>query len=114
MSRLVPYAIAYYNDFVKPTQKYRLPTEQEAAALNDLKAALEQLDAHTSAEDTQTQVYEIGKKYYADDLKAWFKVMYETLLGQSTGPRMGSFIALYGIKESIALITDAVEGKLAK
>ncbi|MBO4643229.1 MAG: lysine--tRNA ligase, partial [Alphaproteobacteria bacterium] len=114
LSRLVPYAIAYYNDFVKPTQKYRLPTEQEKGALNDLKAALEQLDAHTSAEDTQTLVYEIGKKYYADDLKAWFKVMYETLLGQSTGPRMGSFIALYGIKESIALITDAVEGKLAK
>ena len=38
--------------------------------------------------------------------------MYETLLGQQTGPRMGSFIALYGVRESIALIDDALNGKL--
>ena len=68
--------------------------------------------ADTAAEDIQTVVYEIGKKYYPDDLKGWFKVMYETLLGQSTGPRMGSFIALYGIKESVSLINDALAGRL--
>ncbi len=113
LAKLVPYAIAYYNDFVKPTQKYRLPTEAEAAALTELRAFLESIDPKTSAEDVQTGVYEIGKKHYPDDLKGWFKVMYETLLGQSTGPRMGSFIALYGVKESIALITAAVNGELA-
>jgi lysyl-tRNA synthetase class 1 len=30
------------------------------------------------------------------------------LLGQSSGPRMGSFIALYGVDETIALIKKAL------
>lgn len=113
LAHLVPYAVAYYNDFVKPSQKYRAPAGTETAALNDLKTALENMAADTAAEDIQTVVYEIGKKYYPDDLKGWFKTMYETLLGQSTGPRMGSFIALYGVKESVNLINDALNGKLA-
>lgn len=112
LAHLVPYAVAYYNDFVKPSQKYRAPAGTETAALNDLKTTLENMAADTAAEDIQTVVYEIGKKYYPDDLKGWFKVMYETLLGQSTGPRMGSFIALYGIKESVSLINDALAGRL--
>ena len=99
LAALVPYAVAYYNDFVKPTQHYRAPEGKEIDALRDLKAVLETMPEQASAEAVQTAVYETGKKFYADDLKGWFKVMYETLLGQSTGPRMGSFIALYGIRE---------------
>ncbi len=112
LSSLIPYAIAYYHDFVKPTQTYRKPTDEEVFALNELKAELEKMSKTETAETIQTAVYEVGKKYYADNLKGWFKVMYETLLGQSTGPRMGSFIALYGIKESIGLIDKAILGQL--
>lgn len=112
LAALVPYAVAYYNDFVKPTQHYRAPEGKEIDALRDLKAVLGTMPEQASAEAVQTAVYETGKKFYADDLKGWFKVMYETLLGQSTGPRMGSFIALYGIRESVALIDDALNGKL--
>ena len=108
----MPYAAAYYNDFVKPTQHYRAPQGKEIDALRELKSVLESSPASATGEEIQTAVYEIGKKYYADDLKGWFKVMYETLLGQQTGPRMGSFIALYGVRESIALIDDALNGKL--
>lgn len=114
LARLVPYAVAYYNDFVKPLQKYRAPSAEETAALLDLKAELEKMPAEASAEDIQTAVYEVGKRHpIFTDLKMWFKTMYETMLGQQTGPRMGSFIALYGIRETIALIDDAVSGKLA-
>lgn len=112
LAALVPYAAAYYNDFVKPTQRYRAPEGKEIDALRELKSVLETSPASATGEEIQTAVYEIGKKYYADDLKGWFKVMYETLLGQQTGPRMGSFIALYGVRESIALIDDALNGKL--
>ena len=112
LAALVPYAAAYYNDFVKPTQHYRAPEGKEIDALRELKSVLESSPASATGEEIQTAVYEIGKKYYADDLKGWFKVMYETLLGQQTGPRMGSFIALYGVRESIALIDDALNGKL--
>lgn len=113
LNNLIPYAAAYYHDFVLPTQKYRKPVENEIAALNDLKSVLEAMPEGASAEEIQTAVYEVGKRHDFADLKSWFSAMYETLLGQSTGPRMGSFIALYGIGESIALIDKAVKGELA-
>jgi lysyl-tRNA synthetase class 1 len=111
LDRLTEYAVAYFQDFVQPHKQYRLPTGMETAALEDLIATLEALPADAAAEDIQTQVYEVGKRHDFEDLKAWFKVLYETLLGQSTGPRMGSFIALYGIEETKALINRVLNGE---
>ena len=64
----------------------------------------------TSAEDLQTAVYEIGKNedYGFASLRDWFKALYETLLGSSQGPRMGSFIALYGVANTRRLIAEAL------
>ncbi len=111
LDRLVEYAINYYRDFVKPTKVYRQPDQIERAALEDLAQALEKLPTDTTAEDIQTEVYEIGKRHDFADLKSWFKALYETLLGQSQGPRMGSFFALYGVGESISLIRRALAGE---
>jgi lysyl-tRNA synthetase, class I len=36
------------------------------------------------------------------------------LLGATQGPRFGGFIALYGIAETIDLITRALQGDLVK
>jgi len=96
---------------VKPAKKYRAPSEMERAALEDLLKSLEALPAGTDAEAIQTEVYEVGKRHAFADLKSWFQTLYETLLGQSTGPRMGSFIALYGLAESAALIRTVLAGK---
>ncbi|MEQ8194766.1 MAG: lysine--tRNA ligase, partial [Rhodospirillales bacterium] len=111
LDRLVEYAINYYQDFVRPAKQYRKPTNEERAALQDLRATLAALAKESSAEDIQTQVYEVGKRHPFKDLRAWFQALYEILLGQSQGPRMGSFIALYGINESIALIDKALAGE---
>ena len=111
LDRLVNYAIAYYNDFVKPNKRYRLPSEQEAAALADLAATLREKDRSTSAEHLQNEVYEIGKRHAFANLRDWFKALYEVLLGQEQGPRMGSFIALYGIDETVDLIERALRGE---
>jgi lysyl-tRNA synthetase class 1 len=114
LDRLVGYAIAYYRDMVKPTRTFRTPTREEAAALGDLVATLERLPAGAESEAIQFEVYEVGKRNgYAADLKRWFQVIYETLFGTAQGPRMGSFIALYGVKETIALIRQALAGELA-
>jgi lysyl-tRNA synthetase class 1 len=112
LDRLVGYAIAYYNDFVKPTRRFRAPTEIERHAFDDLAATLQSLPKDATAEEIQTQVYEVGKRHSFPDLKAWFQALYEVLLGQSQGPRMGSFIAVYGIPETIALIARANAGEL--
>jgi hypothetical protein len=56
------------------------------------------------AEAIQFEVYEVGKSHGFDNLRDWFRALYETLLGSEQGPRMGSFIALYGIAGTRRLI----------
>ncbi|NQU61021.1 MAG: lysine--tRNA ligase [Rhodospirillales bacterium] len=111
LDRLIEYAINYYRDFVKPQIQYRQPSEDEKKALEDLLATLEGLADNADAETIQTEVYEVGKRHPFPDLKAWFKTLYEILLGQSQGPRMGSFIALYGLDESRELLRRAISGE---
>jgi lysyl-tRNA synthetase class 1 len=108
---LVGTAIDYYRDFIKPGKVYRQPTDTERAAMAELAEALKGMDAKASAEDLQTEVYEVGKRHGFENLRDWFKALYEVLLGQSQGPRMGSFIALYGVEETVTLIERALAGE---
>ena len=111
LDRLVEYSIAYYRDFVKPAKNYRAPSEMERAALVDLVAAFEALPADADAETIQTDVYEVGKRLEFENLRDWFRALYEILLGQSQGPRFGSFVALYGKDETVALIQRVLAGE---
>lgn len=109
LDHLADYALAYYRDFVEPTKTYRAPTETERAALAALAAELCVCEPGASAEHLQNIVYETGKTHgFADNLRDWFKAIYEVLLGQSQGPRFGSFIELYGVPETVALIEQAL------
>lgn len=108
---LVGYAIRYYQDFVKPQKKYRAPDARENAALHDLMETLQALPAGATAEEIQHQVYEVGKRHEYEPLRAWFGALYEILFGQEQGPRLGSFIALYGVPETISLIRKALAGE---
>ena len=111
LDRFLDYAVNYYRDFVKPAKNYRKATDDEKAALEDLLAVLGGFAADADAETIQTEVYEVGKRHSFPDLKAWFRALYEILLGQSQGPRMGSFIALYGLRETQDLIKRAIAGE---
>ena len=110
VDEMVRAALAYNRDFIAPTLNKRAPAENEANALRALDAELAGLDGSMSAEDLQTKVYEIGKQeeFAFESLRDWFKALYETLLGSSAGPRMGSFIALYGIENTRSLIAEAL------
>ena len=110
LERLIDCAINYTRDFVAPTLNKRAPTANEAAALTALNAQLATIAADTPAEDIQTLVYEIGKDeaHGFENLRDWFRALYETLLGSEQGPRMGSFIALYGVENSRKLIAEAL------
>ena len=109
LDELIGLAVNYARDFVAPTLQRRPPSEMEAAALRDLDSELAKLPADASAEDIQTQVFEVGKRHAFESLRGWFQALYETLLGSSQGPRMGSFIALYGIDNSRRLIAEALK-----
>lgn len=108
LDELIGKALAYNRDFVAPTLVRRAPEGVEAGALKRLDAVLATLPADASAEDIQNEVYEIGKTGGFENLRDWFKALYETLLGSSQGPRMGSFIALYGTQNTRTLIAEAL------
>lgn len=122
LQKLVDYAIHYFHDFVLPEKKFREPSAGERAALSDLRDALSQLPADATAEEIQNVVYEVGRREpFLDDKKkardgkpgvslAWFDMLYQVLLGQQKGPRFGSFVAAYGIGNTI----DMIDGALAR
>ncbi len=127
LDALVGYAVAYFRDFVRPSKTYRVADDVERDALAKLDAMLEALPAGASAEEIQTALYDVARPIERyQDLKAknatperpgvsneWFNMLYQVLLGESRGPRFGSFVALYGVKETRALIADAMSGALA-
>jgi lysyl-tRNA synthetase class 1 len=107
LDRLIGYAVAY-GQAVATGLHRRAPTAMEAAALRDLDARLAALTDGLDAEAIQNEVYETGKAHPFENLRDWFRTLYETLLGSEQGPRMGSFIALYGIDNSRRLIAEAL------
>ncbi len=112
LDRMVGYALAYYADFVKPAKVYRAPTDKERAALEDLAGRLETYQGLRDGEALQTMVFAVGAEHAFEPLRAWFTAIYEVCLGQSQGPRFGSFIGLYGVREAAELIRDALAGKV--
>ncbi len=122
LAALVNYAIHYFRDFVLPAKKFREPCAGERAALIDLRDALSQLPADATAEVIQNVVYEVGRREpFLDEKKKakdgkpgvtldWFNMLYQVLLGQEKGPRFGSFVAAYGIQNTI----DMIDGALAR
>ena len=113
LDALVTAALAYNRDFVAPTLRRRPPEPNEAEALAALDEELAALDDDASAEELQTLVYAIGNDphYGFEQLRDWFKALYETLLGSAQGPRMGSFIALYGIANTRRLIGEVLDAR---
>ncbi len=122
LHQLVEYAIHYFRDFVLPKKQFREPTPGERAALNDLRDALSQLKPTATAEEIQDVIYEVGRrepfldtsgKIKTKDGKPgvsldWFNMLYQVLLGQEKGPRFGSFVAVYGLENTVGLIDGAL------
>jgi lysyl-tRNA synthetase class 1 len=107
LSKMINNAINYYNDFIKSNKKYRTPNNKEKLALQDLANEIEQADSNiiNDASQIQTMIFSIGKKHgYEKNMREWFLTLYQILLGQDQGPRMGSFIALYGQDNFLQLI----------
>jgi len=111
LDNLAGYAIAYFNDFIKPTKKFRAPDDKEKQALILLRDGLNDFADCVDAKELQNLVFAIGKEAEFEPLRDWFKALYQVLLGQDQGPRFGSFIALYGVKETQKLIDDALAGE---
>ena len=110
LDSLVGYALKYFTDIVQPKKKYRKPNEKEKKALQDLVSRLQKCKSDTEPESIQTIVYSVGKDNgYSENLRDWFKAIYEIVFGDVDGPRMGFFISFFGVKETIELINKYIK-----
>jgi len=107
---LISYAIKYFNDVIKQQKKYKKPNADEKNALEALIKTLENCNDKMSPEDIQTLIYSTGKENgYAENLRDWFKLIYEVVFGDENGPRMGFFISFFGVNETKQLIKDKIK-----
>ena len=105
LAKVIPLTVKYYQNIVKPNKKYKTPSKKEFLALDALKQALSNLkNSQTDSEQIQAEIYRIGREFSFDPMRDWFTALYQVLLGTSQGPRFGSFIALYGVDNTIRLI----------
>jgi len=110
LDSLVGYALKYFEDIVKPKKKYRKPNDKEKKALQDLVKRLKDCKKQMDPEAIQTIVYSVGKDNgYQENLREWFKAIYEIIFGDQDGPRMGFFISFFGIKETVELINKYIK-----
>jgi len=110
LDSLVEYALKYFNEIVKPNKQYRKPTDKEKIALKDLVKRLQDCKNNSDPETIQTIVYSVGKDNgYEENLREWFKAIYEIIFGDPDGPRMGFFISFFGVDETIKLINKYID-----
>ena len=108
--KLIGYAIKYFNDVVKKHKKYKKPNINETKALRALIKTLDSCNEGMSPEEIQTLIYTAGKENgYTDNLRDWFKLIYEVVFGDQNGPRMGFFISFFGINETKKLIENKIK-----
>jgi len=108
--KLIGYAIKYFNDVIKKNKKYKKPNEQEKKALNALINILDQCSDDMQPEEIQTKIYTVGKENgYKENLRDWFKLIYEIVFGDENGPRMGFFISFFGVHETKELIKEKIK-----
>jgi lysyl-tRNA synthetase, class I len=126
LDSLVRYAVAYFRDFVAPKKRYREADDVERGVLMQISSRLSQLSANASADEIQHALYDIARpipRYQDHSAKGatsarpgvsneFFNMIYTVLLGENQGPRLGSFVAIYGLDEMRELIDKAVAGEL--
>ncbi len=108
--KLVGYAIKYFNDVIKLQKKYKKPNSDERLALEALTQTLDRCNDKMTPEDIQTLIYSTGKENgYSENLRDWFKLIYQVVFGDENGPRMGFFISFFGVKETKDLILNKIK-----
>tara|TARA_B110001452_G_scaffold43314_1_gene33157 strand:- start:355 stop:810 length:456 start_codon:yes stop_codon:yes gene_type:complete len=109
LNGLTEYAINYFKDKVEPNKKFKIPNNKEKKALENLVLKLKEINKSLNPEEIQTIVYTTGKENgYEENLRDWFKLIYEVVFGEENGPRMGYFVSFFGLNETIELINKKI------
>ena len=93
-------------------KKYKQINKENKKVFLEILEILKNIKEDLSAEDIQTKIYAIGKNNNFENLREYFRLIYQVLLGQEEGPRLGSFIKLFGIKKTIDLIEEVLKNEV--
>ncbi|MES2214892.1 MAG: lysine--tRNA ligase [Pseudomonadota bacterium] len=108
LDHLAGYALCYYHDFIKTKKEFLLADNRHKELLNQILVMLGTMPEGSTGEDIQKGIYSVGREAGYENLRDFFKEMYQILLGQTDGPRLGSFIALFGIENTKSLILEKI------
>ena len=109
MIELITGAIAFEKNVNVSKTQFKEPSDKERVIFLDLIKRIKLLPDNADAETIQTEIYQIGKDHKFDNLRDWFKLIYQVLFGKNNGPRFGTFIAIYGVKETIDLVKERLQ-----
>jgi lysyl-tRNA synthetase, class I len=112
LDHMTGYVVNYYNDFIKNEKEYLIPNSKQKAILEEISTMLKSLSGYETGEEIQNQIYAIGREAGYENLRDFFKEIYQIILGQTEGPRLGSFFKLYGINETIKLIKTKINEEI--
>jgi lysyl-tRNA synthetase class 1 len=110
--QLIEDALAYYREVLLPGRTPEQADHELDTAVAALRDQLAQLAASGQVPDAdalQTLTFQVAKDRDVK-MKDWFRTLYRIFLGQSQGPRIGSFIALLGFAKCI----ERLEAHLAQ
>ena len=106
LKTLIERVTNFDNDVSKNKSNLKSPDENEIKIFKELIIRLQAMKDETDAETIQTEIYQIGKDFKFENLRDWFKLIYQVLFGKDDGPRFGTFVAIYGIEKTIRLIEN--------
>ena len=90
--------------------KFKKPSKEELEVLNHVYDKIQTLDSYSTADEFQTAIFTVGKESaYKENIKDFFKLIYEVVFGQDNGPRLGSFIKIYTKDKTLNLIKSKLK-----
>lgn len=74
------------------------------ACLTDFVSRMDAVTDDWTEDQIMAEVYEAGKVAFKDDLRFWFRVLYQIMMKEESGPRFGQFIRIFGVDRTLDTI----------
>jgi len=104
LSRKMEYARNWFEDFESAKGEAPRLTKQEASALEDL---IRTIEVEEDPEIIQSHVFEIARRRKLKPQRI-FRIVYQILIGQPRGPRLGPYIIDLGRERAAEILWSAI------
>ena len=108
VNEIISGAMNFEKDVTSEKINFKEPSNDEKLIFKDLASRMSKIGDNADPEVYQTEIYQVGKDYKFENLRDWFKLIYQVLFGKDDGPRFGTFVAIYGVNETIKLINEKI------